>query len=101
MDAFKELEQTQINTCWPDFGEDIEDEDDGLVEEDEENEDLTETIFTNRNKELVKFLNENCVICCEGDSANVFRQCGHECICDDCYQNRINTALLSCVVCRT
>ena len=54
-DAFKELEQTQINTCWPGFGEDIEDEDDGLVEEDEENEDLIETNFTNRNKEVVNF----------------------------------------------
>ena len=42
--AFEKLEHTQIYTCWPGVGEDIEDEDDDLVEEDPENEDLIETI---------------------------------------------------------
>ena len=43
-DAFRKLEHTQVHTCWPGFEEGEENEDDDLVEEDEENEDLIESI---------------------------------------------------------
>ena len=43
-DAFKKLEHTQIHTYWPGVGEDEENEDDDLFEEDEDKEDLNETI---------------------------------------------------------
>ena len=83
--AFKKLEHTQIHTCWLGFGEDIEDEDDDLVEEDEENEDLIETIYTNGSNEMVKIFNQKNVICFERDSLYAFRHCGHQCICEDFY----------------
>ena len=100
-DAFKKLEHTQIHTCWPGVGEDIEDEDDDLVEEDEENEDLIETIYTRGNNEVIKIFNQKCVICLEKDSVHAFRQCSHQCICEQCYQNKGDIDMLKCVVCRT
>ena len=75
-----------------------EDEDDHLVEEDE---DLIETNYCNGNNEVVKIFNQRCVICLEGDSTYAFRQFGHQCICDLCYQNKGDIDILECVVCRT
>ena len=101
-DAFKKLEHIQIHTCWPGFGEHEENEDDYLVEEDEENEDLIETNYCNGNNEVVKFFSQKkCVICLERDSIYAFRQCGHQCICEQCYQNKGDIDILKCVVCRT
>ena len=53
-DAVKKLKHTQVHTCWPGVGEDIEDEDDELVEEDEKNEKVIETVCTNGNNGMVK-----------------------------------------------
>ena len=100
-DAFKKLEHIQIHTCWPGFGEHEEIEDDYLVEEDEENEDLIETNYCNGNNEVVKIFSRKCVICLERDSIYAFRQCGHQCICEQCYQNKVDIDILKCVVCRT
>ena len=72
-----------------------------VVEEDEENEDLIETIYTNGNNEMVKLFNQMCVICLERDSVYAFRQCGHQCICEQCYQKNGDIDMLKCVVCRT
>ena len=101
MDAFEKLERTQIQTCWPGFGEGIEDGDDDLFEEDKENEDLIESIYTNGNNKKVKIFNQKCVICLERDSDYAFTQCGHHCVCEDCYQKRGDIDILKCVDCRT
>ena len=92
IDSFKILERNLIYSFWPGHGEDIEneDDDDDLVEEDvvEENEDLIETQLFNGNNEVVKIFNQKCVICYERESVYAFRQCGHQCICEQCYQNK-------------
>ena len=99
IDSFKKLERNLIHTFWPGHGED----DDDLVEEDvvEETEDLIETQYFNGNNEVVKIFNQKCVICLEKDSVYSFRQCGHQCICEQCYDNKGNIDILKCIVCRT
>ena len=100
IDSFKKLERNLIHTFWPGHGED---DDDDLVEEDvvEENEDLIETPYLNGKNEVVKIFNQKCVICFEKDSIYAFRQCGHQCICEQCYDNKGNIDILKCIVCRT
>ena len=94
-----------IHTCWPGHGEDEDDKSDveNAVAEDEteEDEDLIETQYLNGNNEVVKFFNQKCVICLEKESIYAFRQCGHQCICRDCYENKGDIDILKCVVCRT
>ena len=94
-----------IHTCWPGHGEDEDDKSDveNAVAEDEteEDEDLIETQYLNGNNEVVKFFNQKCVICLEKESIYAFRQCGHQCICRDCYENKGYIDILKCVVCRT
>ena len=75
-------------------GEDVEDEN-------VENEGLIETQYFDGNNEVVKIFNQKCVICLERDSIYALRQCGHQCICWQCYQNKGDTDILKCVVCRT
>ena len=99
--AFKKLEHTQIHTFWAGFEENEENEDDYVVEEDEENEDLIETKFYNENNEVVKIFSQKCVICLERNSVYAFRQCGHQCVCEQCYQKKSDIVILKCVVCRT
>ena len=98
VDAFKKLERSLIHTFWFGHGED-----DDLVEEDmvEEDENLIEPDYCNGNNEVVKIFNQKCVICLERDSIYTFRQCGHQCICEQCYQNKGDIDILKCVVCRT
>ena len=102
IDAFKKIENELIHTCWlgqaEDEGDilDIEDE----VEEDE-NEELIETQDHNGNNEMFKLFNQECVICLERDSIYAFRQCGHQCSCQDCYENKGDIDIKKCVVCRT
>ena len=98
VDSFKTLEHTQIQAFYP-HEEDEEKEDGDLVAEDEGNEDLIESNYCNGTKEVVKIFNQKCVICYERDS--VFRQCGHQCICGEYYQNKGDIDILKCVVCRT
>ena len=49
----------------------------------------------------LKIFNQKCVICLEGDSDYAFSQCGHQAICEQCYQNKGDIDILKCVVCRT
>ena len=93
--SYKKLDRSLIHTCWPD-----QEEDDDLVEE-EENEDLFEVSYANGNDEGVKIFNQKCVICLKRDSVYPFRQCGHQCICEQCYQNKGDIDILKSVVCRT
>ena len=90
LDSFKKLEHSFIHTCWPCHGEDIEIEDDVSDVEDEvdEEENLIEITYANGNNEVVKIFIQKCVICLERDSVYAFRQCGHQCICEHCYQNK-------------
>ena len=101
IDFFKILERSLIHSFWPGHGED--DDDGDLVEEDvvERNEDLIETQYFNGNNEVVKIFNQMCVICYERESVYAFRQCGHQCICEQCYQSKGDIDILKCVVCRT
>ena len=97
VDSLKSLEHSQIYTLYPHIEENVEDEDDVLVEEDE---DLIETNYCNGTNEVVKILNQKCVIGYERDSNYAIRQCGHQCICEQCYQNKGDIDFLKCVVCR-
>ena len=101
--SFKKLGRSLIQTCWPAHGENEENEDDISDEEDEveENEDLIGTQYLNGNDEVVKNFNQKCVICYERESVNAFRECGHQCTCEQCYQNKSGNIILKCVVCRT
>ena len=102
--CFKKLERSLIHTFWPGLGDDIGNEDDISDVEDEveveEDGDLFEINYTNENNEVVKIFNQKCVICLERDSCYAFRQCGHQCICEQCYQNKGDIDILKCVVCR-
>ena len=102
-DSVKKLERSQIHCCWP--HDDEEGENGDLVVEDdvliEENEDLMETQFFNGKNEVVKIFIQKCVICYERDSVYAFRQCGHQCICEQCYQNKGDIDILKRVVSRT
>ena len=65
-DSFKTIERSQIHTFYP------------YNEEDEENEDLIETIYTNGKNEMVRTFNQKFVICYERDSVYAFGHCGHQ-----------------------
>ena len=65
--------------------EDDKNEDDVLVEDDES---MIETKYCNGINEVVKSFFQKFVICYERDSVYAFRQGGHQCICEDCYQSR-------------
>ena len=67
----------------------------------DEDEVLVETNHCNGTNKVVKIFNRKCVICFERDSVHAFRQCGHQCICEDCYQNKGDIDILKSVVCRT
>ena len=103
INSFKKLERSLIHTFWPDVEEIIENEDADLVEEDVvgENEDSIETQYFNGNNEVAKILNQKCVICYERDSVYAFRLCGHQCVCEQCYQIKSDIDILKSVVCRT
>ena len=97
IDSFKKLERSLIHTFYP-----------GHVEDDEENEDnfqedinIHEIEYTRGDNEIVKIFNQKCVICLERKSDYIFKQCGHQCICEQCYQNKGDIDILKCVVCRT
>ena len=70
-------------------------------EEDEEDNDIHDLEYTNGNNEVIKIFNQKCVICLERDSEYIFKQCGHQCICEQCYLNKGDIDILKCVICRT
>ena len=98
---FKTLEHTQIHSFYLDSDENVEDEDDVLVEEDVEDVDLIETNYRNGINEVVKIFFQKCVICYERGIVYAFRQCGRQCICEQCYQNNSDIDILKCVIFRT
>ena len=102
LDCLKKLlECNRIHSSWlsMDFGdmkEIVEDEDD-----DEEGVSTHELEYTDTSNEVVKIFNQKCVICLERDSDYLFKQCGHQCICEECYQNTGNIDIKKIVICRT
>ena len=56
---------------------------------------------SDESNELVKIWNQKCVKCFERDSDYVFKQCGHQCICEQCYQNKGRIDNLRRVICRS
>ena len=95
VDSFKKLDHSLIHTLWPDLGE-YQDQNENI-----EDEILIEPSYTNGNNDVVKIFNQKCVICFERDSVYAFRQCGHQCICEQCYENKGDIDILTCIVCRT
>ena len=95
IDSFKKLERVLIHTFCPGHGEDIETEDN--IQEDIN---VHELEYTDESNEVVKIFNQKCVICLERDSEYTFKQCGHQCICEGCYQNKGDVNILKCVICR-
>ena len=75
------------------------------IVEDEENEkedvNIHELDYTDGSNEVVKIFNQKSVICFERDSDYIFKQCGHQCICAECYQIKGDIDILKCLVCRT
>ena len=51
--------------------------------------------------EVVKIFNQKSVICLEQDGDYLIKQCGHQCICEECYQNKGDIDIIKCVFCRT
>ena len=95
---FKNLERNLIHVYRPGLGEDdILDVEDGV----EEIEDLIGTQCFNENNEMLKIFNQKCVISSLEDSIYAFRQCGHQCICEQSYQNKGDIDILKRVFCRT
>ena len=72
-------------------------ENDEIEMERNEEDEIFENKFYNGTNELVKFFNHKCVICLENNSIYAFRQCGHLCLCESCY----NSEITKCIVCRT
>ena len=100
IDSFKVLERNLVHSFWLGHGED-QNQNENVEDEVEEDEISIEPSYTNGNNEVVKICNQKCVICYERDSVYAFRQCGHQCICEHCYQNKGDIDILKCVVCRT
>ena len=97
-DVFKKLKRSLIHVFWSGVGEDIENENDVS---DVEVGDLIETEYPNGNNEVVENFIQKCVICLPGDSDYASREKDHQCICEQCYQNKGVIDILKSVVCRT
>ena len=98
IDSFKKLECSQIHSFYSDIEDDIEEEEIDILVEDNE---AVETNYCNGDNEVVKTFDQKCVISYEKDSVYIFRKIGHQCICEQCYQNKGDIDILKGVVCRT
>ena len=94
-DCFKKLlDCNRIHSSWlsmdsGDMAECVEDEED--VEEDVN---IHELEYTDGSKEVVKIFKQKCVSCLERDSDYIFKQCGHQCLCEECYQIKMKMILI-------
>ena len=62
---------------------------------------IHELEYTDGSNEVVKVVNQKCAFCLERDSDYIFKQCGHQCIWEECYQNIGDIDILKSAVCRT
>ena len=76
--------------------EESSDEEEDETNEDEEEDEIDEDVIYNGTNELVKIFNQKCVICLDKDSIYAFRNCGHLCLCENCF----NSKIAKCIVCR-
>ena len=67
----------------------------------EEDDNFHELEYADGSNEIVKIFNHNCVICLDRDSDYIFKQSGHQCICEQCYQSKGDIDIINCVICRT
>ena len=81
-DVFEKMACNQIHIYYPD--EEVEEE--VLDAWKREQETLIKPEFCIGISEMVKIFNSECVICSEWDSGYAFRQRGHQCMCESCYQ---------------
>ena len=84
-----------------DVMEEIDDLEEDAEEDIEEDDNMHELEHTDGSNKVVKIFNQKCAICLERDSDYIFKQCGHQCICQECYQNKGEIDILKCVICRT
>ena len=102
-DVFWTRKAYRIHGSWPDMNcaliipDEDEDEDE---DEDNDNVDIQEEVEYNGDNDVVRIFNQKCVICLERDSEYTFKHCGHQCICDKCYQNKDNIDIQKCFLCR-
>ena len=59
---------------------------------------LDRLYYRKGNIEMVKIFNQKYVLRFENDTVYAHRQCGHQCICQFCYENKGHIGLLKCVV---
>ena len=86
LDCFEKLlECNRILSPWPG----MESGDMEEIVEYEEDVNIDELNYTDGSNEVVKIFNQICVICLERDSDYIFKQCGHQCFCEECYQKRV------------
>ena len=102
LDCFQKLlECNRMHSSWLSM------ESGGMEEIVEDEEDVEESVnihileYTDGSNEVVKIFNQKCVICIERDSDYFFKQCRHQCICEECYQNKGSIDIIKCVICRT
>ena len=77
-----------------------------IIEEDfeedvEENDNIHDLEYTNGSNEVVKTFNQKCVICLQQDTENKNKQCGRQCICEECCQLKGDIDIFKCVIRRT
>ena len=95
-DDITTMECNQIHTYHPD--EEVEEK--VLDAWDREPEAFFKPDFCNGKNEMMKILNQKCVVCFERESVYAFRQCGHQCMCESCYQIKSDIDMLKSIVCR-
>ena len=100
VDSFKKIESSLIHAFWPDVGEDEEDNGDDVEDDVEEDVKVHELEYNDGSNEFVKTIKTVFYVLNE-DSNYFFKQCGHQCICEECYQNKGNIDIIKCFVCRT
>ena len=108
LDCFKKLlECEKTHSSWlsmesGDMEEIVGDEGDVEDEENVENDgNIHELDYIDGSNEVVKVFNQKCVLCLERDSDYIFKLCGHQCNCEECYENKSYIFIIKCVVCRT
>ena len=84
-DVFKTIAANRIHSSWPGMECGFMEE----IVEDEEDVNIHELEYTDGSNEVVKTFNQKCVICFERDSDYIFKQCGHQCICEECHQKKV------------
>ena len=82
LDCLKKLlEYNWIHSSWP-----------------ENDVNIDELDYTDGGNKTVKIFYQKRVIFLERDSDFTFKQCGHQCICDQWYQNKDNIVIKKCIV---